>query len=69
MKTTYYAQKELTIDGQTVKRGEVVGVLESSHPADRVLAGLGNGSVAAEAPKPAPAAAAAAKPAGKGDPK
>lgn len=48
MKTKFYAQKELVIDGVQVKRGEVLA--ETDHPIERVVNGLANGSVKTEAP-------------------
>lgn len=49
-KTTYYAQKDLTIEGKQIAAGDELGTLEASIPVERLLAGLRNGAVSAEKP-------------------
>jgi hypothetical protein len=59
MKTKFYAQKDLVIDGVQVPRGTMLA--ESDHPLDRVVSGLSNGSVKTDPPKDEPAKAPAKK--------
>jgi hypothetical protein len=69
MKTTFYAAKDITVEGKVVaKKGEVALVTESNIPAERALRGIENGALTTEKPpavstKPAEPPAAAAQPA------
>lgn len=44
-KTVLVASKDLTIDGKPIKAGSTLATIEQGVPAERVLAGLGNGAV------------------------
>ncbi len=51
MKTKYFAQKDLVIEGKPVKRGDLLATVDADHPIERVLNGLSNGAVGTELPK------------------
>jgi hypothetical protein len=61
MKTTYYAAKDITVDGKVLaKKGEVALTTESNIPVERALRGIENGALTTEKPKPAESTAPAA---------
>lgn len=43
-KHTIYAAKDLVLEGKQVKAGNILGVVETEHDVQRVVASLGNGS-------------------------
>ena len=58
MKQTFYATKDITVDGKVLaKKGDVALVTETNLPVERALRGIENGALTT---KPAPPAEAAA---------
>ena len=63
MKTTYFAAKDITIEGKVVKKkGEAALVVETDLPVERALRGIENGALTTEKPAAAAAAASGAEP-------
>ena len=56
-----YATKNLTLDGRQVKRGDVLATIDTTHPVERVLAGLQNGAASFNKPEPVKPAAEPSK--------
>lgn len=51
--TTYYARRDTTVDGKTVKAGEVLGELHSDLDPTRVVNAIASGLADATPPGPA----------------
>lgn len=59
--TTYYAQKDLVIEGKQIKAGETLLTVQSDVPVERALNAIAIGSAGPTKPaEPKPAAPAAA---------
>jgi len=50
MKHTFYATRELTVNGKTIEAGALVGTIETDLPLERFVASLGNGAASADRP-------------------